>query len=221
MSSKNLHFQTPLYSASMTRVFNFSAGPAVMPLPVLEEAREHLVELPDGGMSVMEMSHRSKGFEAILASAESGVRDLLGLPENYHILFLQGGASLQFLMAPMNLLSTQNSADYILTDQWSQKALKEACKVGAARVAGSTESEKFNRIPRQDELDLDQNAAYVHVTTNNTLYGTQWKQMPDTNGIPIVADASSDILSHPLEVQKYGLIYAGAQKNLGPSGVTL
>jgi phosphoserine aminotransferase len=205
----------------MTRVFNFSAGPAVMPLPVLEEAREHLLELTDGGMSVMEMSHRSKGFEEILASAESGVRELLGLPENYHVLFLQGGASLQFSMAPMNLLSTQNSADYILTDQWSQKALKEACKVGNARVAGSTESEKFDRIPRQDELDLDLDATYVHVTTNNTLYGTQWKQMPETNGVPIVADASSDILSRPMDVAKYGLIYAGAQKNLGPSGVTL
>ncbi|HEX8236146.1 MAG TPA: 3-phosphoserine/phosphohydroxythreonine transaminase [Abditibacteriaceae bacterium] len=205
----------------MTRVFNFSAGPAMLPLPVLEEARQHLLELPGSGMSVMEMSHRSKGFEEILASAENGVRDLLGLPAEYHILFLQGGASLQFSMAPMNLLSTQQSADYILTDQWSQKALKEACKVGNARVAGSTESDKFSRIPRQDELDLDPNATYVHVTTNNTLYGTQWKQMPDTNGVPIVADASSDILSHPLEVQKYGLIYAGAQKNLGPSGVTL
>jgi phosphoserine aminotransferase len=205
----------------MTRVFNFNAGPAVLPLPVLEEAREHLVELPGSGMSVMEMSHRSKGFEEILASAENGVRDLLGLPAEYHVLFLQGGASLQFSMAPMNLLSTQQSADYILTDQWSQKALKEACKVGNARVAGSSESDKFNRIPRPDELDLDPNATYVHVTTNNTLFGTQWKQMPETNGVPIVADASSDILSHPLEVEKYGLIYAGAQKNLGPSGVTL
>jgi phosphoserine aminotransferase len=189
----------------MTRVFNFSAGPAVMPLPVLEEAREHLLELPDGGMSVMEMSHRSKGFEAILASAENGVRDLLGLPEEYHILFLQGGASLQFSMAPMNLLSTQNSADYILTDQWSQKALKEACKVGKRACAGSTESEKFNRIPRQDELDLNRTRHTSTVTTNNTLYGTQWKQMPETNGVPIVADASSDILSRPMDVENMAL----------------
>lgn len=205
----------------MARVFNFSAGPAVLPLPVLEEAREHLLELPGAGMSIMEMSHRSPAFEAILADAENGVRNLLGLSENYHILFLQGGASLQFSMVPQNLLNPQQSADYILTDQWSQKALKEANKVAPCRVAGSTEDDKFNRIPRQDELDLAADAAYVHITTNNTLYGTQWKKMPDTGGIPIVADASSEMLSHPIETEKYGLIYAGAQKNLGPSGVTL
>jgi phosphoserine aminotransferase len=207
---------------NMGRVFNFSAGPAAMPLPVLEKAQQELVELTGAGMSVMEMSHRSSRFEAILEHAENGIRDLLCLPHNFHVLFLQGGASLQFSMVPLNLLAGENrSADYILTDQWSEKALHEANKVAPCRVAGSTQNEKFGRIPRQDELNLDANATYVHVTTNNTLYGTQWKQMPETGDAPIVADASSDILSRPLEVEKYGLIYAGAQKNLGPAGVTL
>ncbi len=209
----------------MTRIYNFSAGPAVLPLPVLEEAREHLLGLPASGMSILEISHRSKTFEAILESALDGVRQLLGLPDNYHILFLQGGASLQFAMAPLNLLVSNTGADYILTDQWSQKALQEAELVaqqrGAkTRVAGSTQSDNFNRIPRADELDLDSGATYLHITTNNTLFGTQWKTMPQTS-LPIVADASSEMLSRPLELEKYGLIYAGAQKNLGPAGVTL
>jgi phosphoserine aminotransferase len=209
----------------MTRVFNFSAGPAALPVAVLEEAREHLLELPGAGMSIMEMSHRSAAFEAILAEAEAGVRDLLGLPSNYHILFLQGGASLQFSMVPLNLLGGEPGgearADYVLTDQWSQKALKEARKVGAAREAGSTADEKFRRIPRPDELDLDAGATYLHLTTNNTLYGTQWKSLPPSGDVPIVADSSSEMLSHPIEVERFGLIYAGAQKNLGPAGVTL
>jgi phosphoserine aminotransferase len=209
----------------MARIYNFSAGPASMPEPVLEEAARDLLELPESGMSVMEMSHRSKKFESILAQAESGVKNLLGLPDNYHVLFLQGGASLQFAMAPLNLLLAGERADYILTDQWSQKALKEADKVAksrgaSTRVAASTESEKFARIPRQEEISFDDNAAFAHITTNNTLFGTQWKSMPSTRA-PIVADASSDILSRPLEIEKYGLIYAGAQKNIGPSGVTV
>lgn len=209
----------------MTRIYNFSAGPAVLPLPVLEEAREHLLGLPGSGMSILEISHRSKTFEAILEAAKNGVRSLLNLPDNYHILFLQGGASLQFAMAPLNLLIENTNADYIFTDQWSQKAFKEAQKVASARganvrIAGSTESDNFNRIPRPDELDLEEGAAYLHITTNNTLFGTQWKTMPQTT-VPIVADASSEILSRPLETEKYGLIYAGAQKNLGPAGVTL
>ncbi len=197
-----------------------------MPLPVLEEAQQGLVELAGAGMSVMEMSHRSKAFEAILASAKNRLRELLNLPDNYQILFLQGGASLQFSMVPLNLLLSSTRCDYILTDQWSQKALKEAQKVaderGAqVRVAASTESDNFNRIPRQDELNLDSGARYVHITTNNTLFGTEWQSEPDTGNVPLVADASSDILSRPIDVQKYGLIYAGAQKNIGPSGVTL
>ena len=214
----------------MTRIYNFSAGPAMLPLPVLEEAQRNLLELPDTGMSLMEMSHRSKTFEAILDSASARLRDLLALPDNYHVLFLGGGASLQFSMTAQNLLAsstrTNIRADYILTDQWSQKAFKEAQKIARVcgadvRVAGSTESDNFNRIPRADELDLDSGARYVHVTTNNTLFGTQWQSEVETNGVPLVADASSDILSRPIDVKKYGLIYAGAQKNIGPSGVTL
>ena len=196
-----------------------------MPEPVLEEAARDLMELPGSAMSVMEMSHRSKKFEEILAEAENGVKNMLGLPDDYHVLFLQGGASLQFSMAPLNLLLSGENADYVLTGSWSKKALKEADKVtksrgASTRTAASTESENFARIPNQDEIDFDGNAVYAHLTTNNTLYGTQWQAMPQTRA-PIVADASSDILSRPLEIEKYGLIYAGAQKNLGPAGVTL
>ncbi|MCC7033230.1 MAG: 3-phosphoserine/phosphohydroxythreonine transaminase [Acidobacteria bacterium] len=206
---------------SAHRVFNFSAGPAVLPLPVLEEAQRDLVALPDVGMSVLEVSHRSKTFEGILARAEADVRALANIPSAYKVLFLQGGASLQFSMVPLNLLAEGQSADYIITGGWSQKALKEARRVGPINIAGSSESENFSRIPRQDELRLDPSAAYVHITTNNTLFGTEWKAEPAVGNVPLVADASSDILSRPIDVSKYGLIYAGAQKNLGPSGVTL
>jgi phosphoserine aminotransferase len=208
-------------TTTVHRIFNFSAGPAVLPLPVLEEAQRDLVALPGVGMSVMEISHRSKTFEGILARTEADLRSLGGVPSNYKVLFLQGGASLQFSMVPLNLLPTDRSADYIITGGWSQKALKEAQRVGAISIAGSTEAEKFSRIPRQDELTLDPNAAYVHVTSNNTLFGTQWASEPEVGAVPLVADASSDIFSRPIDVSKYGLIYAGAQKNLGPSGVTL
>ncbi|HEX8834685.1 MAG TPA: 3-phosphoserine/phosphohydroxythreonine transaminase [Abditibacteriaceae bacterium] len=210
----------------MPRVFNFSAGPAAMPLPVLEQVQRELVELPDAGMSIMEMSHRSARFESIIASAENGVRRLLGLSDDYHVLFLQGGASLQFSMVPMNLLNAGASADYILTDEWSQKALKEAQKVAGergatVRTAGSTADEKFARIPRADEITIGDDARYAHFTSNNTLFGTEWQSEPETGTVPLVCDASSDILSRPLDVPRYGLIYAGAQKNLGPAGVTL
>jgi phosphoserine aminotransferase len=203
------------------RIFNFSAGPAVLPVPVLEEAQRDLVTLPGVGMSVLEISHRSKAFEAILAKTEADVRELGGVPTNYKVLFLQGGASLQFSMVPLNLLGSGQSADYIVTGGWAQKAVKEAKRVGTANIAGSTESENFSRIPRQDELTLDANAAYVHMTTNNTLFGTEWKGEPEVGNVPLVADTSSDMFSRPIDVSKYGLIYAGAQKNLGPSGVTL
>ena len=197
-----------------------------MPLPVLEEAQNSLVELAGNGMSVMEMSHRSPAFEAILASAQTRLRELLALPDNFKILFLQGGASLQFSMAPMNLLLSGTRCDYVLTDQWSQKALQEAQKIALqreahVRVAASTAEENFARVPRPDELELDERALYVHMTTNNTLFGTQWPREPQTYGVPLVADASSDILSRPIDIEKYGLIYAGAQKNIGPAGVTL
>ncbi len=206
---------------TLQRIFNFSAGPAVLPLPVLEEAQRDLIALPGVGMSVLEISHRSKTFEAILARTDADIRALAGVPANYKILFLQGGASLQFSMVPLNLMLEGRPADYIVTDGWSQKAVKEAKRVGAVQIAGTTESEKFSRVPRQDELTLDPNAAYVHVTSNNTLVGTQWHNDPEVGDVPLVSDASSDIFSRPINVAKHGLIYAGAQKNLGPSGVTL
>lgn len=203
------------------RIFNFSAGPAVLPLPVLEEAQRDLLALPGVGMSIMEISHRSKTFDEIIAHAESGLRELMGIPDNYHVLFLQGGASLQFSMVPMNLLSPGTSADYIVTGSWSKKAVKEAKRVGKVNVAATTEETNFSRIPRQDELKLDNGAAYVHITTNNTIFGTQWKTEPSVGNVPLIADASSDILSGPIPIEKYALIYAGAQKNIGPSGVTV
>lgn len=203
------------------RIFNFSAGPAVLPVPVLEEAQRDLLALPGVGMSVLEISHRSKTFEAILAKTVADIRALGNVPENYKVLFLQGGASLQFSMVPINLLTAGTTADYILTGVWSQKALKEAQRVGSVHIAGSTEGENFSRIPRQDELSFTQGAAYVHFTTNNTIFGTQWRREPEVGDAPLVADTSSDMFSRPIDVSKYGLIYAGAQKNLGPSGVTL
>ena len=197
-----------------------------MPLPVLERVARELVALPGAGMSIMEMSHRSQRFEEIIASAEARIRRLLALPENFHVLFLQGGASLQFSAVPINLLLQNESADYILTDEWSQKALKEAQRVAEERgakvqTAASTKAENFRRIPRADELQLDANARYVHFTSNNTLFGTEWMREPETGGVPLACDASSDILSRPIDIQKYGVIYAGAQKNLGPAGVTV
>jgi phosphoserine aminotransferase len=209
-----------------TRIHNFNAGPAVLPLPVLERVQSELVTLPGAGMSVMEMSHRSARFEEINEVAANAIKALLGLGDEYSVLFLQGGASLQFAMAPMNLLGENATADYLLSGDWGKKALAEAQKVasacgGAVRVAASTQSDGFARVPRPDEIELDPNATYVHFTTNETIGGVQWKHEPETNGVPLVADASSDILSRPIAVEKYGLIYAGAQKNLGPSGVTV
>ncbi|HVG84409.1 MAG TPA: 3-phosphoserine/phosphohydroxythreonine transaminase [Vicinamibacterales bacterium] len=206
---------------AVQRIFNFSAGPAILPVPVLEEAQRDLVALPGVGMSVLEVSHRSKAFEAILARTEADLRTLGTVPSNYKVLFLQGGASLQFSMVPLNLLTDGRAADYIVTGGWAQKAVKEAKRVGPVNIAGTTEAEQFSRIPRQDELRLDANAAYVHFTTNNTLFGTQWQTEPQVGEVPLVADACSDIFSRPIDVSKYGLIYAGAQKNLGPSGVTV
>ena len=203
------------------RIYNFSAGPAVLPLPVLEQAQRELVSLPGVGMSVMEISHRSKTFDEIIGSAERGVRELLGLPENYHVLFLQGGASLQFSMVPMNFLPEGGSADYIITGSWGKKALKEAKREGSVNVAASMADGGFTRTPGADKIKLDSNAAYVHITTNETIEGVEWKKEPDVGSVPLFADASSDILSHPIPVEKYALIYAGAQKNMGPSGVTL
>jgi phosphoserine aminotransferase len=206
---------------SVHRIFNFSAGPAVLPLPVLEEAQRDLLALPGVGMSVMEISHRSKPFEAIIGGAEADMRTLAGIPSNYKILFLQGGASLQFSMVPMNLLVPGAVADYIITGDWAKKALKEAKRVGATNVAASTEAGGFKRVPTADEIKLTPGAAYVHMTSNNTIFGTEWASTPETTGAPLVCDASSDIFSRPIDITKFGLVYAGAQKNLGPSGVTV
>jgi phosphoserine aminotransferase len=203
------------------RIFNFSAGPAVLPMPVLEQAQRELISLPGVGMSVMEISHRSKTFDEMIGGAEAGLRDLLGIPSNYHVLFLQGGASLQFSMIPMNFLPPDGSADYIITGSWGKKALKEAKKTGAVSVAATMADGGFTRVPTQEELTLNPNAAYAHLTTNETIEGVEWKTEPNVGNVPLIADASSDILSHPIPVEKYALIYAGAQKNIGPSGVTL
>jgi len=206
---------------TMTRIFNFSAGPAVLPVEVLEEAQRDLLSLPGVGMSILEISHRSKAFDEVIEGCEADLRTLAGIPPNYHVLFLQGGASLQFSMVPMNLLPPGGSADYIVTGSWSQKAVKEAKRVGGVKIAASTESENFTRVPKQSELSLDPNAAYVHFTTNNTIFGTEWHEIPDSGRVPLVADTSSNMYSRPVDISKYGLIYAGAQKNLGPSGLTL
>ena len=208
-------------AATTARIFNFAAGPAVLPLEVLEEAQRDLVSLPGVGMSVLEISHRSKTFDAIIQGCERDMRTLAGIPDDYKVLFLQGGASLQFSMVPMNLLPAGGSADYIVTGVWSQKAVKEAKRVGAVRIAGSTEAERFTRVPKQAELTLDPDAAYVHMTSNNTIYGTEWHALPDTGNVPLVSDMSSDIFSRPIDVKRHAFIYAGAQKNLAPAGVTL
>jgi len=206
----------------MARALNFNAGPAALPLAALERAQKELLDLGGTGMSVMEHSHRGKAYEAIHDEAIALVKELYGVPDNYDILLLQGGASQQFAVVPMNLLPAGKSADYILTGVWSQKAYKEAKVLGNARVASTTEKDKkFVRIPKQSELDLDANAAYVHITTNNTIFGTQWQDIPNTGSVPLVADMSSDIMWRPMDVSKFGLIYAGAQKNLGPSGLVV
>ncbi|MBF0179174.1 MAG: 3-phosphoserine/phosphohydroxythreonine transaminase [Magnetococcales bacterium] len=208
----------------MRRVYNFSAGPAVLPVPVLERARDEMLDYRGCGMSVMEMSHRSKDYMAIIANAEALLRELMGIGEDYAVLFLQGGATLQFSMIPMNLIhdpATQ-TADYIMTGSWSEKAYAEAKKIFAdVRQAASSKGVNYSRIPRQEELTLNPGAAYVHMTSNNTIFGTEYHHVPETGAVPLVADASSNILSRPVDVSRFGLIYAGAQKNLGPSGVTV
>ena len=203
------------------RIFNFSAGPAVLPVPVLEQAREEMLSLPSVGMSVMEISHRSKTFDVIHQSAKAGLKELLGIPDGYHVLFLQGGASLQFSMVPQNFLPGGGSADYILTGSWGKKAIKEAKKLGAASIAADMADSRYNRTPAQDELKLDPSAAYVHITSNETIEGVEWKEEPQVGDVSLVCDASSDICSRPVDVSRYAIIYAGAQKNLGPSGLTV
>ena len=210
-------------SSESSRVFNFGAGPSVIPEPVLEETRRDLLALPGIGMSVLEISHRSSTFTEIIQTAEANIRQLVGLPDDYHVLFLQGGATQQFAMVPMNLLPNGGTAEYVVTGSWAKKAAKEAERFGTVRIAASTADEEFSRIPKPSELKLSADAAYVHITSNNTICGTQWRQMPDTGDRPLVVDASSDILSRPIDLapDSVGLLYAGAQKNLGPAGVTL
>lgn len=202
------------------RAFNFNAGPSALPLEVLQAAQEQLVNFNGTGMSIMELSHRSKDFEQVHNEAIERLRTIYAVPDNYDIIFLQGGASLQFSMIPMNFLQQDGQADYILTGVWSEKALEEAKLFGTPVVAASTKDNHYKHIPTLDELNLNDASAYVHITTNNTIYGTQWKEFPTTVA-PLIADMSSDILSTPIDISKFGLIYAGAQKNLGPSGVTV
>jgi phosphoserine aminotransferase len=206
---------------TVQRVHNFAAGPAVLPVPVLEEIQRNLISLPGVGMSILEISHRSTTFESILAQAEADIRTLASIPSNYKVLFLQGGASMQFSMVPMNLLTPGATADYIDSGSWAEKALKEAKKVGTVNVAATTKSENYSRIPRQAELTLAPGAAYVHLTSNNTIEGTQYKELPSVGDVPLVNDTSSDMFSRPIDVAKHALIYSGAQKNMGPAGLTV
>lgn len=205
----------------MERIFNFSAGPATLPLEVLEQARDELVNWRGSGMSVMEMSHRGKEYMSIQAEAESDLRELMGIPANYKVLFLQGGASAQFAMVPMNLLRGKASADYLNTGEWSKKAIKEAKKYGQVNVVASSEDRNFSYAPTQDAWKLDPNAAYVHYTPNETIGGVEIFWTPQTGDVPLVADMSSNVLSRPIDVSKFGLIYFGAQKNVGPAGLTV
>ncbi|MBR6740455.1 MAG: 3-phosphoserine/phosphohydroxythreonine transaminase [Clostridia bacterium] len=205
----------------MNRVYNFSAGPSMLPEAVLRKAAAEIMDFNGSGMSVMEMSHRTKAFDAIINSTEEKLRKLMCIPDNYTVLFLQGGASSQFAMVPLNLMTKNGKADYIVTGQFSGKAFKEAKKYGAVRLAGSSEDKNFTYIPAQSELDLDPEADYVHICLNNTIYGSKWNYIPDTGNVPLVADLSSCILSEPFDVTKFGVIYAGAQKNMAPAGVTV
>ncbi|EGV20472.1 3-phosphoserine/phosphohydroxythreonine transaminase [Thiocapsa marina] len=205
----------------MARVYNFSAGPAMLPEPVLSRARDEMLEWRGSGMCVAEMSHRGKEFMSIAAQAEADLRELLAVPTNYKVLFLQGGASTQFAAIPMNLLRGAASADYLNTGSWSKKAIAEARRYGQVHVAATTEAERFTRAPRQDELTLSDDAAYVHYTPNETIEGVEFPYVPDVGDKPLVADMSSTILSRPIDVSRFGLIYAGAQKNIGPAGLTI
>ncbi|MBQ3180841.1 MAG: 3-phosphoserine/phosphohydroxythreonine transaminase [Firmicutes bacterium] len=205
------------------RIYNFSAGPSMLPLPVLEQAASELLNYGGSGMSVMEMSHRSKYFDDIITSAEQLFHEVMNIPEDYKVLFLQGGASTQFAMVPMNLLSSPEAkADYIVSGMFAKKAYEEASRLAAnINVAASTKEEGFNRVPMQDELKLSADADYVHMCMNNTIFGTKFPYIPETGNVPLVADLSSCILSEPVDVSKFGIIYAGAQKNIAPAGVTI
>ena len=204
------------------RIFNFSAGPSMLPLEVLNRAGAEITNYKGSGMSVMEMSHRSKVYQGIFDETQEKFRKLMGVPEGYKVLFLQGGATMQFAMVPMNLISRTGKADYVRTGNFANNAHKEAKKYGEANVAGSSEDRKWTYIPSQDQLTLDPDASYLHYCSNNTIEGTQWQYVPQAPaGVPLVCDMSSDIMSRPIDVSKYGIIYAGAQKNLAPAGLTI
>ena len=204
----------------MARVYNFSAGPAVLPLEVLQEAAAEMMDYQGTGMSVMEMSHRSKAYDKIIKDAEADLRELMNIPDNYKVLFLQGGASQQFAMIPMNLMKNK-VADYIVTGQWAKKAYQEAAKYGKANKIASSEDKTFSYIPDCSDLPISEDADYVYICENNTIYGTQFKELPNTKGKTLVADVSSCFLSEPVDVTKYGIIYGGVQKNIGPAGVVI
>ncbi len=204
----------------MGRVYNFSAGPSMLPEAVLEKAAKQMMDYEGSGMSVMEMSHRSADYEAIINGAEALLRELMQIPDNYKVMFLQGGASSQFAMIPLNLMRT-GKADYVITGQWSKKAAQEAEKYGTVNRVASSADKTFSYIPKLDPATFDKDADYFHITFNNTIYGTRYTELPDTGNVPIVADISSNILSQPIDVSKFGMLYAGAQKNMGPAGVTV
>lgn len=203
------------------RVYNFSAGPAILPEEVLKKAAAEMLEYGDSGQSVMEMSHRSKEYQAIIDSVEAKLRDLMNIPENYKVLFLQGGASSQFAMIPLNLMNGSGKADFVLTGQWANKAYQEASRYGKCNAVASSKDKTFSYIPELDKSKFDPEADFFHICYNNTIYGTRFNELPDTGDVPIVADMSSCILSEPVDVSKYGMIYAGAQKNMGPAGLTV
>ena len=205
----------------MERVYNFSAGPSVLPESVLEKAQKEMLAYGNSGMSVMEMSHRSKVYEAIIGDAEKLLRELMNIPDNYKVLFLQGGASTQFAMIPLNLFRNSKKADFVVTGLWAKKALKEASRYGTINKIASSEDAVFNYIPDLDSSKFDPEADYFHITTNNTIYGTRFTALPETGDVPLVADMSSNILSQEYDISKFGLIYAGAQKNMGPAGLTV
>ncbi|WP_243291455.1 3-phosphoserine/phosphohydroxythreonine transaminase [Bacillus sp. FJAT-47783] len=204
----------------MKRVYNFNAGPSALPLQVLEKAQAELINFNETGMSVMELSHRSQAYDDVHNRAKQLLKDILRIPDSHDVLFLQGGASLQFAMVPLNFLPKHKTGYYVLTGSWSEKALKEASKIGQTEVLASSKEQNYSYIPEVDASTVDNDGAYVHITSNNTIYGTQWKQFPNTS-IPLIADMSSDILSREINVEQFDVIYAGAQKNLGPSGLTV
>ena len=205
----------------MNRVYNFSAGPSMLPESVLRRAAGEMLDYNGCGQSVMEMSHRSKVYQGIIDSAESLLREVMGIPQNYKVLFLQGGASSQFAMIPMNLMTKSGKADFVLTGQWATKAYQEAARYGEAHVVASSKDKTFSYIPELDPATFTKDADYFHICQNNTIYGTRFTELPDTGNVPLVADLSSCILSEPVDVSKYGMIYAGAQKNMGPAGLTV